>query len=168
MKELDSIVKMLAEYRFNKERIDFLERHVKRFTPETHVDYIESKMYGPGYSGKTLKMAVVNNEETALLNKVEETAENYRHDCENDYKNSVRSILREISRLKYLVSTVEDSLEIIGKSHQKYKALLEKYYIYGENMEDIAEELHLSRSRCYGLCKEAIKYMVRMVGGTGA
>jgi len=166
MKELDSIEKMLVEYRFNKERIDFLEKQIGRLTPETYSDYIEGKMFSPGYSGKTLRIEVLNNEEVAMLNKVEETAENYSRNCEAEYKNSLKSIMDEMSKFKYLASVVEDSLEIIGKSHEKYKLILEKYYINGESMEDVAESLHLSCSRCYGLCKEAVKYMERIIYGS--
>lgn len=165
MKEFDSMIKMLTEYRVNKERIEFLERHVKHFAAETYKDYIEGKMLAPGHSGKTLKMIEYNNEEVAQLNKVEETAVSYCCECENDYKDSVKSIMNEISRLKYSVSIIEDCLEIIGKTHERYKVLLEKYYIQEVSMEDIAEMLHLSRSRCYELCKEAVKHMVRIVYG---
>lgn len=165
MKVHDSVEKMLLEYRVNKDRIDFFEKQISHFTSETDSDYIESKMFAQGNSGKILRFAVHNNEEVALLNKVEETAENYSDICESEYINSLRNIYEELSKYKLLTNIVEDSLEIMAKSHKKYKLILEKFYINGESMENVAESLHLSCSRCYGLCKEAVKYMERIVHG---
>lgn len=169
MKQDNSIAKMLREYRMNKERINFLENRIKRFSPELNTDYteyIESKMFTHGHWDKTLKLAVVNGEEVAVLNNVEETAENYRLDCENEYGKTLNSFKKEITRLLNCVYIVEDSLEVMGKYHEKYKVILESYYIRGESMEDIAENLHLSRSRCYELCKKAVEYMDSVVFGT--
>jgi DNA-directed RNA polymerase specialized sigma subunit len=165
MRKLGSVEKLLLEYRFNKERVGFLEKQLSRLTPEADSDYIESKMFSPGNSGKTLCININNNEEVVMLNKVEETAENYSLNCLSEYKRSLKSIREEVTKLKSLVAVVEDSLNILEKSHGKYKLILEKYYIDKENMEDIAEIIHLSSSRCYGLCKEAVKYLERVIYG---
>jgi DNA-directed RNA polymerase specialized sigma subunit len=166
MKKNDSIAKMLREYRVNKERIDFLENQIRHYSPEAYSDYIESKMYAPGYEDKILKLAVVNGEESAVLNKVEETAGNYRQECDREYKKNIKCFKNEIANLQRSVYIVEDSLMAMGKSHENYRTLLERYYIQGESMEDIAEYIHISRSRCYELCKKAVEYMGNVVFGT--
>ncbi len=165
MKQNIPIEKILREYRVNKQRISFLENQIRHMTPELYQDYIESKMFVRGSSDKILKLAVVNGEEVAVLNTVEETADNYRRHCENEYREAVNSIKKEISRLHNSVCIVEDSLDALGESNEKYRTLLEKYYLQGESMEEIAEILHLSRSRCYDLCKKAVQYMEMVVFG---
>ena len=168
MKEgFEAITKLLREYTISKERISFLENRIKHLTPEAHSDYIESKMFASGYSGKTTKYMVVGKEEVAKLNKVEETAETYKSNCDREYRKAVSEIMEELLRLKYMALMVEDSLESIGRLHERYKILLERYYINNESMEEIAESLHLSRSRCYELCKEAVRYMAKLLYGTG-
>lgn len=165
--EFEAITKMLRDYSINRERISFLEIRIKHLTPEAHSDYIESKMFANGHSGKTIKHIVVGGEEVTQLNKVEETAENYASMCDKDYGHAISEIKEELKKLKGMTIIVEDLLEIMGRSHKRYRAILERYYINNESMEEIAESLHLSRSRCYELCKESVKYMAKLFYGTG-
>lgn len=168
MKQNIPMEKILREYRVNKQRISFLENQIRRMTPELDKDYIESKMFARGHSDKTLKLAIVKGEEVAVLNNVEETADNYRLHCENEYREAINCLRNEIFRLHNAVYIVEDSLDALGESNEKYRTLLEKYYLQGESMEEIAEILHLSRSRCYELCKKAVEYMEMVVFGTSS
>lgn len=165
--EFEAIIEMLREYTVNKDRISFLENCMRHLTPEIDSEYIESRMFSKGDSGKTSKFIIVGGEEVSKLNKVEETAQIYSIICDKEYRHGVYENINELKELNFITRMIESTLEIIGRSHKRYKIILERYYINNESMEEIAESLHLSRSRCYELCKEAVSYMVKLVYGTG-
>lgn len=165
MKRAEKVGELLKKYRYNKARLVFLENQLKRLVPESHEDYIESRAFKPGDSGNAPLFVMEGGEEIAALNKIEETAYEYRDRCRSNYRSARLETRNEMLRLSYSVSIVEDGLEILDRVNGKYKTVIEKYYIGGGRMEDIADELHMSRSRCYDLCKEAVRWLARVVYG---
>lgn len=165
MDGLQRIEEILKKYKYNKVRVVFLENQMKRLTPEAYDDYIVSRAYKQGIPESAPIFVKEKDEEVALLNKVEETACEYKAKCRSDYLNARKETLNEIMQLNYLVSMVEDGLDLLESINLKYKIVIEKYYINNSRMEDIADHMHISRSRCYELCKEAILWMTRLVYG---
>lgn len=156
---------LLKKHKYNKARMIFLEYQLKRLTPETHEDYIMSKAYKPGHSETAPLFVMEAGEEIALLNKVEETAYKYKEKCSSDYNTVWSETQNEILQLKYYITIVEDGMGILERINTKYKTVIEMYYINSSRMEDIADCIHISRSRCYELCKEAVRWMARVVYG---
>ena len=72
---------------------------------------------------------------------------------------------KELAQIRYLTETIDTSLELVREFNERYKIILESFYIHKVRMEDIAEMIHTSRSRCYELCKEALGFMARIVFG---
>ncbi len=161
------IEKALKDYKFNKGRIGFLKNQLDNITPETYNEYIEGAMFIPGYSGAVPKFISEGGREVCQLNKVEETSVNYRGGCSDMYIKAVNEIKKELSVLRFYTLIVDDSLTVLEKINPKYKIIIERYYISSESMDNVASMIHLSRSRCYNLCKDAIQYMARIVFGKG-
>lgn len=159
------IEKALKDYKFNKGRISFLKNQLDNITPETYNDYIEGTMFVPGYSGAVPKFISEAGREVCRLNKVEETSVNYKNDCSDMYIKAVNEIKKELSVLRFYTLIVEDSLAVLEKINPKYKIIIERYYVNSESMDNVAKMIHLSRSRCYNLCKDAVQYMARIVFG---
>ncbi|MCX7710059.1 MAG: hypothetical protein N2484_09430 [Clostridia bacterium] len=158
----------LKKHKFHKERIIFLENHLKRLCPESYDDYIEYKMFSPDCLGAAPKFFMDKGEEVAQLNNVESTAEEYKEKCLKEYHQAKMEIEREISRLRYCTSIIEDALNMLEGVNEKYGVIIKRYYIHKNRMEDIADSMHISRSRCYEMCKEAVKWMTRIVYGGNA
>ncbi len=165
MNELQKLEDALKKYKYNKARLGFLENQLKHLVPETHEDYIMSRAYRPGLSGATPVFVIENDEEVAMLNKIEETACEYRTKCRTNYSQARTETQEELTQLNYQVSIVEDGLRLLESINLKYKVIIERHYINSVRMEDIAENMHISRSRCYELCKEAVAWMSRVVYG---
>ncbi|MCX8132015.1 MAG: hypothetical protein N3I35_18200 [Clostridia bacterium] len=159
---------LLRGYKLNKERIIFLENQLKRLTPESHEDYIEYRMYEHGYSGASPMFVMENGIEVAKLNKVESTACEYRRKCETEYRDANKEMEKELKKLRFNTSIIEESIEVLNRINAKYKIIIESYYINNVRMEDVADSIHIGRSRCYVLCKEALKYMARVIFGSQA
>lgn len=162
---MEVVGEMLRKYKFNKERMKFLQNQIKRLTPETHKDYIECRMFSPGQWEETARMVMEDGEEVALLNKVELTAEEYKRKCEKAYKDAKNEIENELRSLEYYTAIVEDGLETLDRISNRYKYIVEEYYIKNKSMEDIACSIHVSRSRCYEICKEGVKLVARVIYG---
>ncbi len=156
---------ILKKYKYNKVRLKFLEHQLQRMVPETHDDYIISKAYRTGPPEDAPVFIMENNDEAARLNKVEETACEYRTKCHTNYLQAKAETQAEFNQLNYLVSIVEDGLHLLESINLKYKVIIEKHYINSVRMEDIADNMHISRSRCYELCKEAVIWMAKVVYG---
>ena len=165
MDKLTRMEDLLKKHKYNKARMIFLENHLKRLTSENHDDYIQSKAYKAGRSESAPLFVMEAGKEIALLNKVEETAYEYREKCQSNYDTARSETESELQQLKYSVNIVEDGLDIVGRVHKKYKTVIEMYYINSSRMEDIADCIHISRSRCYELCKEAVGWMASVVYG---
>lgn len=165
MAEKLKVEELLRKYKYDKARVSFLKCQMERFTPETHNDYIECKMFEPGFGGSTPRFIMEGGREVAALNKVEETAQEYRVKCEKEYENARAETQREIKELAYRIAIVEDALHMLEGINGKFRVIIESYYIYGTRMEDVADSIHVSRSRCYEMCKEGIKLMTRLIYG---
>ena len=84
------------------------------------------------------------------------------------YTKKVKEMSEELSRLRYLMNTIEESIFMVNEIDKRYKTIIQKYYIYNVRMEDIAELLHLSRSRCYELFKESLQAMSKIMFGNAS
>lgn len=71
----------------------------------------------------------------------------------------------ELEQIKDSLELVDVALTILKDYNERYRVILENHYIKGVRMEDIAETIHTSRSRCYELCKEALTHMANMIFG---
>lgn len=165
MESFKRVEDALKKYKFDKERIGFLENHLKRLKPESHDNYIEYKMFSPGYSGAGPKFVMEGGEEVAQLNHVEATAQEYREKCLEEYEQARLELEKEIKRLRFSTTIVEDGLTMLESINEKYGVIVKRYYINRNRMEDIADAMHISRSRCYELGKEAVKWLVRIIYG---
>lgn len=72
---------------------------------------------------------------------------------------------KELSQLRHLLDVVDTSLEMVGDFSKRYKIIIESRYLKNVRMEDLADMTHISRSRCYELCKEAVAYMAKIAFG---
>lgn len=165
MLQIGSMEELLKKYKLYKERAAFLEKHLEGLAPETHKDFIEYRMFSSGYTGTAPKFIMEDEEEVAELNKVESTAFEYREKCEREYHEARNQIESELSELRYCISIIEDGLDTIERIDSKYRTIIERYYVKGNRIEDIAHFLGMSRSGCYKLCKESIKQMERLIFG---
>ena len=71
----------------------------------------------------------------------------------------------ELSQLIHKLDIIESCLKMVGEYNERYKYIIESHYINNVRIEDIADMTHMSRSRCYELCNEAISYMSRIIFG---
>ena len=165
MDTVKSVKELLSKHRYNKARVAFLENQIKKIVPETHDEYIEYRMFEGGYTGETPMFVMERGEEVSRLNKVEATSQEYRKNCEKEYGKALKETEEELKKLKYFTMIIEEALEVLDRLDMKYKAIIEGYYINTSRMEDIAQSIHISRSRCYDLRKEAIKCMARIIYG---
>lgn len=72
---------------------------------------------------------------------------------------------KELELLRYITGVVEDGLDVLDLLDEKYKAILEQHYLERIRMEEIADCMHISRSRCYDLCREAVVWLDKVVNG---
>lgn len=168
MKELKLIEDLLKKYEYNKVRIVFLQNQKQRVKTEESSEYIKSKMFRRGFSGSIPKLVFDRGEEIAKLNQVEETAINYKEKIQEEYNRAMQEMDKEIKQLQYTIEIIDDSLELLKTINEKYHEILQKNFIHKCNMEDIADSMHMSRSRCYELRKSALELVVRIVFGDGA
>lgn len=77
-------------------------------------------------------------------------------------------IEEELEFLRYMTGVIDDALGIIRYMDEKYVLILKSYFIDHLSMEDIADSIHMSRSRCYELCREAVGCLDRVVYGDRA
>ncbi|MCX7710058.1 MAG: hypothetical protein N2484_09425 [Clostridia bacterium] len=96
---------------------------------------------------------------------VNEGCSEYRSAIQIDYGALVPEMEFELKRLKYSTGLVEDALDILDGLDRKQKMVVERFYISGHRMEDIAYDVHISRSRCYELCKEALEVLENVIYG---
>lgn len=165
MKYIKLIEDLLKNYEYNKVRVTFLRNQIQRLSSEEENEYIRSKMLKGGYSGKVTRFVIENCKEVATLNHVEATADNYKEKIEEEYKMVLREIEQEIKQLSYDISIIDDSLELIKGINEKYYIILKQNYVHKCPMEIVAESMHMSRSRCYELRKQAVELIVKIVYG---
>lgn len=165
MKYTKLIEDLLKNYEYNKVRVAFLRNQIQRLTSEEANEYIRSKMLQGGYSGKVTRFVMEKNREVAKLNQVEATADNYKEKIQEEYKMALHEIDQEIKQLSYDIGIVDDSLELIRGINEKYYKILHKNYVHKCPMENVADSMHISRSRCYELRKQALELIVRIVFG---
>jgi len=150
---------MLEKYRYYKSRNIFLEKEKRRLIR----DVMEND------SGKnSAGLSVISFKTTNWEMKEKTTVygnESSNNELEKVQDLKIKVIENEISQNNYLVEIIEDSLKMIGEYNERYKILIEGYYIKKIRMEDIAQMTHTSRSRCYELCKEAVACMSKIIFG---
>lgn len=165
MNRFQAMEELLKKHKFNKERIGFIENHLRRFKAESFEDYIQYRMFSTDHLGAAPKFIMEGDEEVAQLNNVELTAQEYRDKCKRDYENAKTELEKELRELKYYTSVIDDALDMLENMNEKYGIIVKRYYIYRNRMEDIADSIHISRSRCYEMSKEAVRWMIRIVYG---
>ncbi|RCX13259.1 hypothetical protein DFR58_11877 [Anaerobacterium chartisolvens] len=159
--------RLLKEYRRNKERVNALQGEIKRLAPEEHSDYIEYRMYGSGYSGAAPKFVMEKGVEVSQLNKVEAAAMEYRKGCVSDYRRARAEMEKELKRMRYDIAVVEEGVELLGRINKKYGTIVKSYYINCVAMEQTAYTMNMSLSRCYGVCREAVRCLAGLICGNG-
>lgn len=168
MSRYEIIEGLLKKYKYNNARKKFLECQLKHLTLEGHNEYNTGEMYKSDYSGVILKFILDNKEEDAKLNKVEETVEQYKDRCYKEFLEAREETENELKELNYYITLVEDGLNMLEIENEKYKLIIEGYYINNSSMENIADSIHISRSRCYELRKEAVKWITMVMYGNNA
>jgi hypothetical protein len=71
----------------------------------------------------------------------------------------------ELSRLEHKADVIETGLKMAGEYNERYKYILEAHFLNNVRIEDIADMTHMSRSRCYELCNEAVLYLSKIIFG---
>jgi hypothetical protein len=71
----------------------------------------------------------------------------------------------ELSRLEHKADVIETGMKMAGEYNERYKYILEAHFINNVRIEDIADMTHMSRSRCYELCNEAVLYLSKIIFG---
>ncbi len=79
--------------------------------------------------------------------------------------NKLSNIKHELNNTKYIYRMLEDFMNLLKMTDKKSYTVMEKHYIHKVRMEDIADILYISRSRCYEIRKNAIFKMSKYVFG---
>ncbi|RCX13258.1 hypothetical protein DFR58_11876 [Anaerobacterium chartisolvens] len=133
------VEKLLKGYRLNGARILFIESRIKRLA----------------FNEEPERMGVSDGEV---------------HETEEEYGRELRmkmSLQKELKSLRIVQEVTEDALNTLEQVDKRYKAIINDYYIEGCRMEDIAERMHISRSKCYELCREAAEMLSKVLAGEG-
>lgn len=157
MSSVKTMEEMLEKYCYHKSRSIFLEKE-KRMLMQS---YPEERMFHSDFFDKYTKIDNGNKRGKAQENKHSISID----DFEKFRNQKIKKIDNELSQSNYQIEIIDDSLNMIKEYNERYKIVIEGYYIKKIRMEDIAEMTHTSRSRCYELCKEAIAHMAKMVFG---
>lgn len=165
MENIKRIEKLLKNHEYKKVRVEFLLSQKERLSSEDANEYIRGKMLKGGYSGSIPKFMIKEYGEIAKLNHVEETADNYQVKIEEEYKKAIKEIDHEINTLKFQIGLMEEALNLLKRMNEKFFMIIQKRYLYNCTMENIAESMHLSRSRCYELRKSALEFLTKIICG---
>jgi hypothetical protein len=124
------------------------------------------------YSHSSKRIVFLENQKKLLCQKPNDglcvSGTNSSRDTEilvNEFSEKMSKMEGELEKLKYFKNIIDLCLKMINDMDEKYNIIIYKYYILNVRMEDIAAMLHISRSRCYSLCKEAIVEMSKIVFG---
>ncbi len=139
MSRYTAVEKLLKSYRLNEARILFIEGRIKRLA----------------FSEEPGAMRVSDEEV---------------HETEEEYGRELRmkmSLQKELKSLRLMQGVAEDALNMLEQVDERYRAIINDYYIKSCRMEDIAEKMHISRSKCYELCGEAAEMLSKVLAGEG-
>ena len=139
MNDITLIEEMLKKYSSNNLRIIFFEKQKKIISEN-------SKNLTPDSNSFAYEKSNFDNTQDM------EVLESLAH--EFSYK--VKDLEKELAILKYLNNTIDNCLDMLKTIDERYSFILEKHYIHNVRMELISEMMHISRSRCYDLCKKGI------------
>lgn len=165
MNKLNEVEKLLKEYKINSARIIFIENQITRMSYEVSGAQTENLPSGSGFVLSLSLGAFTPGRASTKQSVVNESFCVYGPANEIDYGMLVREMETELKGLKYRVGLVEDALGILQGLDRKQKVIAERFYIAGDRMEEIACDVHMSRSRCYELCKEALEVLENVIYG---
>lgn len=154
------------EYKFNKARIHFLQNQIMRLSdrpdpiPKSAEKSVASTVKEEG--GHTMIPHYYPELRSAF--QVRESESVYS----DQNGNVVLELEQELNLLRTITGIVEDSLNMLEEIDRKYRVIIEEHYINGNRMENVADIIHISRSRCYDLRSEAIRWVARVVFGEEA
>lgn len=155
----------MKNHRINKARISFIEMQIKRLGFERSMGQngsAQGESYTPSCASFT------NTVELIGLYGVREEEMEYGTSPTSAPDNMLFSLKQELKHRTLLLGLVEDAVDMLGSIDFRYKRIIEEYYIKNCRMEDIAAEIHVSRSKCYEFCKEAIAVMEKVILGNAA
>ncbi len=72
----------------------------------------------------------------------------------------------DLERLKFMKEILDDALYMLKVTDERGYNVVYRHYVHGVRMEDIADSLHICRSRCYELGKKAIRDMSDFIFNT--
>lgn len=99
----------------------------------------------------------------------EEVYDNFYYELKKkEYSEKINEMRKEYSQLKYLKDTLEDSICMASEIDERFKIIIHKYFLNNVRMEDIADHLHISRSRCYELYKKSLTTISKIMFGNAS
>ena len=141
--ESEKIMKdLLKQYRFFKDRKVMLERR------------------------RTYLQSLVENEEDDIEGINKFPLDEYLNMNKDEIAIELLSIQSEMPKITYLLGKVDLALAMVAGYDEKYKLIIESFYIKNIRMENISDSMHISRSSCYELKNKAISYMAKVIFGT--
>lgn len=149
MNNIDLLEQLLKEYSYLNQRIKFMEKLQKNYFEITS-------------GNNKSKRDLIYNKKDFSLNKSHLDKQDI---IIEDIIDKINYVENELERLKYIKRITDDCLEMLKSTNERYYKVVEKYYIHKVRMEDIAVMLYISRSRCYEICKNAIKEMAEFMFG---
>lgn len=141
--------RLLKEYRNINYRIRYLERLNKRRTEKGEMMHMDEfppvdRYEVGGYITRKQK------EQDILVNTlIVKTA-----DVEQD-----------LERLRYTKEVLDDALNALKEIDNRGYKVVERHYLHGIRIEDIADLMYMSRSRCYEISKEAVNQLTEFMFG---
>lgn len=94
------------------------------------------------------------------------TLDEYLNKTKDEIVTELHNINIEIQKKTYLMEKVDLALAMAADYDEKYKLIIESFYIKNIRMEDISDSMHISRSSCYEIKNKAISYMAKVIFGT--
>ncbi len=89
----------------------------------------------------------------------------YLNKAKDEIAIELHSIQNEMPKITYLLGKVDLALAMVAGYDEKYKLIIESFYIKKIRMENISDSMHISRSSCYEIKNKAISYMAKVIFG---
>lgn len=161
----DAVESVLRQFKLNKARIGFLEKHLDRLNigPDEN-DIFHGMLTDVRYSNLS---EIVFKDRIGLKFKdtVEETAVAYCDDGISRNDTAAVILKKELALLGYVTGMIEDALNLVEKVDSRYRTIIEQHFINNMRMEEIADRIHLSRTTCYELRREALRSFTGVLCG---
>lgn len=152
MTNIEHVEKLRKEYKALTCRINLLEKLQERVIESVEGGGTVQKMMIYSCSGKVVNKTELVKQDHLITQLIDKT----------------NHLVNDLERLKYTKDIIDGGLDMIKLIDERYFKVISKHYIHGVRMEEVADWLYISRSRCYEICKLALKEMSELLFGLKA